>query len=413
MDISKVVTVAKIVFIIFIALAVIGVAFFVLIYKKKKSKNLKEEQDVDYSTLNRKDARDYVKISDISNDMYVMDNGRTYVAAIICQGSDFWALPAGERLGVKKGYVSFLGTLKKPITMRQTSKAVDLEGHIAKYQNILAEAEKEVVTLSLDHEEMKFEAEKARQMQDYKGLDILVTAMEAAARKIEVLNNKINHIKDEIEFQRILSNGISTTDREENYIFSWTYVPKDGEIAPSEELIRARAKQELANMANAYISALSNANVRARRCTTLELEIMAKRHFHPVTGGQITYGEYINGSDFVDIVTADDSAMLDAAKEELLNEMAIQFGQELSAESDGGEPESSTSEGSASENSESGGDDMAVDTQLKSDPKSRKTDRKEYRNLGSTGADKYIVYDDAQTETGDSAVSVEESNRGL
>lgn len=342
---SKTIAIIKTAVIVFLCFFVFGALLFVYIYKFRKKKS-PDEDTVDYSGLARRDAKDYLKFDTIKDGIIVM--GYTFTAGIVCYGCDYWSLPASERLSIKKGYQSFMSTIKEPVTYRQSAKAIDLDTQIQRYSKRLAQVEKEVMNLSLDYEEMKAESTRVKSTGDYEGLAVLVEAMERTARQIEVGNAKIKHLQDQISYQHALSNGITRTDREEVYLFSWTYQPKENEpILPDDELF-TKAKREIKNLARVYISALSNAHVKARQCTQTEIEMMMYRHFHPLTGQAIRYVNYIDNSDSTDVVKADDSALYDEARKEVLDRLDIRIG--LDDYSDGASSAAAAGDSAAGDN---------------------------------------------------------------
>lgn len=328
-SIHNIINMVKIIVIVIIGIVILGAVVFVYLYKLKKSRVLSAEEEVDYSKLNRFDTKDYVKFNDIKEGIIILDNGYTFTAGIIAYASgDFWSLPPMERLAVKKGYQSFISTISSPIMYKHTSRAIDLEWQIKRYQKRLNEIEKNVINMSMDYEELKAESQRVKTEGNYEGLELLVNAMEKLSRNIDVENARIKHLKDQIEYQQALSNGISATDHEQVYLFSWSYVPKIGEAELTKTAIFEKAKIELRNRARVHISALSNAKVKARRCSQTEMEILVKRHFHPITGSFIKYGDYINNSDFEDIVQADDTQLYEDARAEALDNLDLRIGME-------------------------------------------------------------------------------------
>lgn len=322
-----IINIAKIIVIILVGIVILCALAFIYIYKLRKKKAIADEEVVDYSKLNRFDTKDYVKFDDIKDGVVIFDNGYSFTAGIICYAcGDFWSLPAMERLSVKKGYQSFLSTVTAPIMYKHSSRALDLSWQIKRYQKRLDEVEKKAVNMSLDYEELMTESKRVQAEGNYEGLELLVDAMENLSQKIEVEEARIKHLKDQIEYQQALASGMDATSHEQVYLFSWNYVPKVGEPELTKEEIFQRAKTELNNLAKVYISALGSAKIKARKCSQVELEILTKRHFHPVTGSLIKFSDYINSSDFDLMVRADDSKLYEEARNEALDNIDLQIG---------------------------------------------------------------------------------------
>lgn len=320
---SNAVAVAKIIAISIIGIVILGSGIFIYIYKFKKNKGAKEDL-TDYSGLSRYDTKDYIKIDDIDEDMIIVDGGYRFIAGVTCFGNDFYSAPASERLAIKNGYTSFISTLKSPMVYRQFAKAVDLNKQIKRYEKNTDKVREQLVSFTMDYDEMKMECEKAKINEDYQSLEILLDEMGKKATQIDVLNARIKHLSDQIEYMYVLSNGGNSIDREETYFFDWSYTPDSITTELTLDEIKDRARTELKNKTNAIIGTLANARVRARRITSEELEIIYKRYLHPVTGEMIQYGQYIDNSDFLDIMSAPkEDEIYNEAVSELADDLAL------------------------------------------------------------------------------------------
>lgn len=322
---SGIVDVVTVIGVIIVVLVLIGFGVFIYFYKFRKTKNDIKEENKDYSSLNRRDTKDYIKIDDIKDNMIIA--GGRYIAAITCLGNDFFDMSAEERLSIKNNYTSFIGSFKEPVVYRQSTKAVDLVGHITQYEKKIEEVRAYCIKYSVDYEDLKIEAGKLKKAEDFESLEIVLGAMERIERQIKVYNDRLERLEEQLKFIKICSNGVYAADSEELYVFSWEYSGgMEGFLhEPTPEEIYQKAVSELNSRANAYISALSNAKVTARRCTTKELELVAYRYFHPVTGVMIADSEYGNSSDFVDIVTDGND---DGFLEEFVNQASAELARE-------------------------------------------------------------------------------------
>ena len=302
---SRVTDIVTVVGAIIVVVLLVVAGVFIYIIKFRKPKSMKETQK-DYSTLNRRDMKDYVRLDDIKDDMIIMNGGRRFVGAIKCYGNEFFDLKAGERLSIKNGYTSFIGAISKPIVYRQSAKAVDLIGHITYYKKQLEKTRNEYVALSVDHEDLKIEAGRLKTANDTESLSLILNAIEITEKKILISEERIKRLEEMLRYMDLCSSGGASIDKDEIYMFSWEYSSgMEGFFnEPTDEDIYNKAKTELFNMANAYISALGSGKVAARRCTTKELEIICYRHFHPVSGAFLSDSEWVENSNDVEIVTS-------------------------------------------------------------------------------------------------------------
>ena len=303
LTLSDIIDVIIVIGVIIVVLVLLGSGTFIYFYKFRKTRGV-TENNVDYSGLNRQDTKDYIKIEDIKDDMIISDNGRRFVAAVTCFGNDFFDMQGEERLATKNAYTSFIGVIDRPFVYRQSTKAVDMVGHIDRYEKRIEHVRKQCVAFSIDYEDMKMEANKLKAAGDIKTLEILLDAMEKTESQVRIYNDRLQRLEEQLQFIKICANGVYAVDTESVYIFSYESRVEDFSHEPTKEEVYDKAVTELRNKANAYINALSGAKVRARRCTTKELELMCYRYFHPVSGVMISDTDYGNSSDFVDFITS-------------------------------------------------------------------------------------------------------------
>lgn len=333
---SGIVDIITVIGVIIVVLVLIGFGVFVYFYKFRKTKNDIKEENKDYSALNRRDTKDYIKIDDIKDNMIIA--GNRYIAAVTCLGNDFFDMSAEERLSIKNNYTSFIGSFKEPVVYRQSTKAVDLIGHISQYEKKIEEVRAYCIKYSVDYEDLKIEAGKLKKAGDIDSLEIVLDAMERIETQIKVYNDRLERLEEQLKFIKICANGVYAADSEELYVFSWEYSGgMEGFLhEPTQEEIYQKAQSELNSRANAYISSLANAKVIARRCTTKELELVAYRYFHPISGVMIADSEYGKSSDFVDVIKdGDDDGFLEEfinqASAELARDSLVKYMDEMDA----------------------------------------------------------------------------------
>ena len=327
LSVTTVVKVVKCIMIVLIGLVVTGALVFIYFRKFRSTSRKVVEEDIDYSDLDRHDTRDFVQFEDIKDNMIKLSD-REFVAGILCRGIDFWSLPAAEKLAIKRGYKSFVGMIQEPITYRQLSKAMDLTPHIDQYKKRAEEVADLITSLSIDFEELKMEAASIRATGDYEGLNMILDEMDRLKRRIEVENAKLKHLNEQIYVQEVYNANMTQIDREETYMFSYTYYPDKKETVLSPEEIEKKAAKELTNKANVFISALKNAKVKSRMLSSIELEMLCYRHFHPLTGNSLHYADYINDADFEPFMRSDEE---DEIYNEAMEDMSAQLMVEASA----------------------------------------------------------------------------------
>ena len=161
---SRITDIITVIGIIIVVLVLIGTATFVYFYRFRKTRTDIKEENKDYSNLIRRDAKDYIKIDDIKDNMII--SGNRFTAAITCLGNDFFDLTGEERLSIKNNYTAFIGSFREPVVYRQSSKAVDLVGHIKQYENMIANVRSLCVKYSVDYEDLKIEAGRIKREGD-------------------------------------------------------------------------------------------------------------------------------------------------------------------------------------------------------------------------------------------------------
>jgi len=102
--------------------------------EKNRKKRRTKEVNTDYEGFQRKDSCDYIKMDDIKDKMIILENGTRFVGIIVCQGFDFYSAQRAEQALTAQSFLGFINTIKKPISYRQYSKAIDLEHTINRYE---------------------------------------------------------------------------------------------------------------------------------------------------------------------------------------------------------------------------------------------------------------------------------------
>lgn len=283
-------TIAVVLGLILLVLAGIGFYFY------KHRRGVVTEKNIDNSDFNRKESASYIKFDDVTDDMIVADGGTRFIGAIKCQGFSYAEAEVEEKLQTIRGYVSFLNVLdNNPIQFRQSSRDVNLDSMIKDYQKQITEMESRRFLLNLDYEELKLESENPElTSEDY---DVYYEKLKLMQKELLSLGYQIGQLSAQVEYMNSISGDNAEAERDEIYVFDWEYHTVD---FSSQELdkqeIYQRAETQLRNKASAYIGALRNCGVYAKRMRGVELLEEMKRYTHPISAAKVTSEDILQSS---------------------------------------------------------------------------------------------------------------------
>lgn len=283
-------TIAVVLGLILLVLAGIGFYFY------KHRRGVVTEKNIDNSDFNRKESASYIKFDDVTDDMIVADGGTRFIGAIKCQGFSYAEAEVEEKLQTIRGYVSFLNVLdNNPIQFRQSSRDVNLDSMIKDYQKQITEMESRRFLLNLDYEELKLESENPElTSEDY---DVYYEKLKLMQKELLSLGYQIGQLSAQVEYMNSISGDNAEAERDEIYVFDWEYHTVD---FSSQELdkqeIYQRAETQLRNKASAYIGALRNCGVYAKRMRGVELLEEMKRYTHPISSAKVTSEDILQSS---------------------------------------------------------------------------------------------------------------------
>lgn len=294
----KIALVVLVVILVLSAVIGIGLLYYMKVVKKKR----KSAKDIDYSYFNRRDSKDYIMIDDIKDDMIITEDMTRFIGVIECQGYDFYSAHLIEQGNTVQGYLGFINTIDKPITYRQYSKSVDLEYTINKYlkayDTVCAKLDKATKKLDEIQSALKKEMTPERK-------NIYLKELELTKRNIDAFEFRKFHLEDQLDYIDVNSGSTSTPLISSCYVLEWIYNPMEFSVDLSEYEILERAKNELTAQANAKISSLSNSGAKAKRCSTIELIDMCRRHSQPISSERYRIRDVVGSSYFEDITTSD------------------------------------------------------------------------------------------------------------
>lgn len=312
-----------------IAAAVILILLFFAglgIYMFKLRKRPAAEKDCDYSSFNRKDVTAYIRIDDVTEDMLVSDGGKRFIAAIKCQGFSFADAEVEEKLQTIRGYITFFNVLDNdPIQFRQSARDVNLDGLIQDYQEQMAKMEEHRFSLNLDYTDVKAESENPElSAEDY---SIYYDRLKQMQRELVSLGYQMEQLNAQVQYMQAISGENAEAKREEIYIFDWQYNAVDFSSQKLEDQeVYQRADAQLKAKANAYITALRNCGVHAKRMSGVELLEEVRRYTHPVSASKGTVEDIVQTAYDSICVTSDS---LRSLEEEFNQKIVEEIGEEF------------------------------------------------------------------------------------
>lgn len=274
--------------IVLILLVFAGIGIYLFKYRKRAV-----EKEVDYSGFDREDMVKYVKFDDVADNMLVSDGGKRFIGAIKCQGFSFADAEVEEKLQTIRGYITFFNVLdNNPIQFRQSARDVNLDGLIKDYQDQMARLQERRFTLNLDYSELKAESENPElSLEDY---DIYYEKLKLMQRELVSLGYQIEQLNAQVQYMLAISGENAEAKREEIYVFDWQYNAVDFSSQTLEEQeVYQRAESQLKAKASAYISALRNCGVHARRMSGVEILEEIRRYTHPVSAAKGTVEDIV------------------------------------------------------------------------------------------------------------------------
>lgn len=316
--INKATQIAMLVLILLVVVA--GMVFvYYFMTKNKRAKRSIDEEDTVKVAFDRKDTREYVKhIENICDDMIVTDNGKRFVAALICTGYDFAFETAERQLSTVSGMYAFSNTITKPVSYRQYSKPVDLEYTLKRHEDALEERNEELFHVHEDIRDMENNLKRDRVRLTDDEVALYEQEIGAAKKKEKALKFRCLHLQDEMRAVTRYTGSRVDPETVETWIFEWSYDPYDFAYDMKPEEVHYRAVKELFSIGQTKIHALANCGVRARRATTDELIEMCRWYSSPVSSERYKLSD-IKESSFFDDITASDP--LSEARKRALQEI--------------------------------------------------------------------------------------------
>lgn len=298
-----------------------GIGVYLFKYKKKNV----QEVTVDYSRFVRKDVMEYVKIDDVTEDMLVLDGGKRFIGAIKCQGFSFADAEIEEKLQTIRGYITFFNVLdSNPIQFRQSARDVNLDRLIQSYQEQMEKLNEKRFTMNLDYTEMKAESEDPKlSVEDY---NIYYEKLKLMQRELLSLGYQIDQLNAQVQYMLAISGENAEAKREEIYVFDWEYKAVDFSSQKLEEQeVYLSAEEQLKEKASAYMTALRNCGVHAKRMTGVELLEEIRRYTHPVSAAKGTVEDIVQTAyDSICVTSNSIRELEEQANQKIVEELALE-----------------------------------------------------------------------------------------
>ena len=213
-----------------------------------------------------------------------------------------------------------------PVQYRQSSRDVNLDSLIESYRKKITSLQEKRFTLNLDYTDLKAESENpALSPSDY---DIYYEKLKHMQREMTSLAYQIEQLEAQVQYMYAISGENAGAKREEVYIFDWQYNPVDFSSQELEGIeVYQRAEAQLKAKANAYINALRNCGVHARRMSGVELLEEIRRYTHPVSAAKGTVEDIVQTAyDSICVTSRSLQKLEDEVNRKIVEEIARETG---------------------------------------------------------------------------------------
>ncbi|MBR3163165.1 MAG: hypothetical protein IKF17_03590 [Clostridia bacterium] len=158
--------------ILFIMLGILSVLVIIYIVlrlsdKKRKNKQIQQEQTVDNENIEetsgevkstgeytKKSIYSFMKFDAIQDNMIISDNGKRFVMVVECQGVNYDLMSAVEKASTEQGFLQFLNMLRYPIQIYVQTRTVNLGNSIMAYRDKLRQIENRLARREMDFNSM-------------------------------------------------------------------------------------------------------------------------------------------------------------------------------------------------------------------------------------------------------------------
>lgn len=275
--------------VIFFGIAAFAVYMYISEHSKKDSKNdLKEEGKPNNKKI--ENTRLFLKdVEDIRDGIVITEGGTRFIAALKCGGYPFFTDTAEGQYHTMSNYQRFFRAVNGPMTYRSSSRTIDADAPVTKYNKRINELTEKYKELSERLERLPADSPDRA--------DVLALAQGYA--------ETIDHLAEQLNAIKFFSSSDTISDTYQCYVFEWQYKASEYQVEMDSDEVFNLAKQELTNMANSYIAVLADARVHAKLLSQNEMIELFRQQSKPITSEIFPFKDYDKSSFFDDIISSD------------------------------------------------------------------------------------------------------------
>ncbi len=253
------------VILIFLIMAIIGLALLYWYMSYKDKKKIEEEEKITSGTstkvavqYTKKSIFKFMQFDKIEDNMIVQDNRQRYLMVIECEGVNYDLMSQVEKTAVESGFVQFLNTLRFPIQLYTQTRTVNIGESIQNYKNKLDITKKE-----LDIKQQEY----AR----------FLKSDNYNEKQAELMRKEVLRMKNLYEYGKDVIDDIQKTSQNRNvlrkhyYIVVPYYSAEIGTDLLDEEEKKAMIFSELYTRAQSLIRALFSCEMKCKILNSNEL----------------------------------------------------------------------------------------------------------------------------------------------
>ena len=287
-----------------LVIVVVAIVFYLLRIKKIAT----EEEHVDYSHFQRKDATEYSKFDDIvssgDNSLGMITVGNnTFIAGIEVSGYNYHSASADERQRTMINTIAFFNIIDCPIQMHQTSKEINISRNIEEEKECAKRIERELIVLENEFRTAAAALEEvAEEPEIFASIE---TRLQAMMHTIRSKQWQLKEAKEMVYYMEAVSDASVNMKKVNQIMFSYTYKASEDIEDLTEAEIKFKAQKELISKANIFGGALENCGCSWKPLTADDLTDLLRRHYHPNTADDLRLDELLNSSYTALYVTSD------------------------------------------------------------------------------------------------------------
>ena len=286
-----------IIFATILIVAILGALGFYLIKVRKVTA---AEEHINYNSFDRTSAMEYCKFDDIVSDDgmgmsgagMIVVNDNTFVTGIDVVGYNYSHASAGEQQRTMMNGIAFANIIEQKIQMRQTVEAIDIQYNIDQFVRAKEEETKTLVELNQQYSDLLLQADAHKD--DMDTTDIILNKLDELQRKISSCEWKIREAEEVISYEKLLQDGINSTNRINQIMFSYQYNPDEFTEELSKEEVYIKAMTALKSKISIYSNSLGNCGCSCKPLEALEIVELIRRHMHPNTADLVDVNDLIN-----------------------------------------------------------------------------------------------------------------------